>query len=119
MVHMKKNTTHIKKREIIILVIIMIIGTILSLWLYFNKSDNTEASVYRDDKVVLVFDITEDAIYHVEGDYGMLNIEVKDNRYRVFDVDCPNHNCEKVGWVEMGSSTPIVCLPNNIYIVQE
>lgn len=116
---MRNKEIHIKKKEITILVIIVIIGTILSLWLYLTKNDTTEGVVYYNDQVVLVFDITENNIYHVQGDYGMLNIEVKDDQYRVFDVDCPNHNCEKVGWVKMGSSTPIVCLPNNIYIVQK
>ncbi|MEA5026837.1 MAG: NusG domain II-containing protein [Erysipelotrichaceae bacterium] len=108
-----------KKKELYILLFVFLIGAVLSGLLYFRKSDKTEATVYLNDEVVMVFDITEDATYSIQGDYGILNIEVKDNRYRVFDVDCPNHDCEKVGWVDIGSSTPIVCLPNHIYIVQE
>ena len=47
-----------------------------------------------------------------------LPIEVLNGKYRVHDVDCPDKICEKVGWVSSGSPTLIVCLPNNIVLVQ-
>jgi hypothetical protein len=44
--------------------------------------------------------------------------EVLDGKYHAVNVECPNHDCEKVGWVTIGSSKQIVCVPNEIYIMQ-
>lgn len=49
--------------------------------------------------------------------WGDLTIEVKDGKWHVSKVDCPNHNCEKMGWVDADSILPIQCIPNGIYIV--
>ena len=43
---------------------------------------------------------------------------MKDGQYHAVNVDCPNHDCEKVGWVKKGSSKQIVCVPNDIYVIQ-
>ena len=53
-----------------------------------------------------------------KGDYGEFHLEVQDHQYRAVNVDCPNHDCEKVGWVKEGSSKSIICVPNQIYVVQ-
>ncbi|MDD2592136.1 MAG: NusG domain II-containing protein [Erysipelotrichaceae bacterium] len=111
-----------KKKEIIVLALILVFAVVMAAFVYFKRvpvGDKVLATVYHDDEVVLVFDIHEDAIYDLVGDYGELHIEVKDGEYRVFNVDCPNHDCEKIGWVQEGSPVPIVCLPNHIMIVQE
>ncbi len=49
--------------------------------------------------------------------WEILAIEVKDGKWHVSKVDCPNHNCEKMGWVDVDSILPIQCIPNGIYIV--
>ena len=111
-----------KKKELYVLIGIVIIAVVMSIFVYFKRKpvdDQIIAKVYHDNVVVLTFDVNVDAIYDLTGNYGDLHIEVKDGRYRVFDVDCPNHDCEKIGWVSIGSSIPIVCLPNHIKIVQE
>lgn len=41
-------------------------------------------------------------------------IEIKDNKVRVKDSDCPNKLCVKQGWI--GSGT-IICLPNRVVIM--
>lgn len=111
-----------KKKEIYILIGIVVVALVMSIFVYFKKTPGGEevhATVYHDDEVILIFDVNEDAVYDLVGNYGELHIEVKDGQYRVFDVECPNKDCEKVGWVILGSSTPIVCLPNHIMIIQE
>ena len=111
-----------KKKEIYILIGIIVVALAMAIFVYFKKTPNQDeprATVYHDNDIILVFNVNEDAIYDLVGNYGELHIEVKDGQYRVFDVDCPNHDCEKVGWVIMGSSVPIVCLPNHIMIIQE
>lgn len=67
--------------------------------------------VYRGE-IVQWFDSGVDATYTVKGNVGDLTIEVKDGKWHVSKVDCPNHNCEKMGWVDADSILPIQCIPN-------
>ncbi|MBR3694271.1 MAG: NusG domain II-containing protein [Erysipelotrichales bacterium] len=84
------------------------------------KQDHTYAIVEYQKEELLRFNIHEDAVYQVEGAVGIMNIEVQDGRFHVFDVDCPNHDCEKMGWIDSDSLIPmIVCLPNEIVITLE
>ena len=71
--------------------------------------------VYRGE-IVQWFDSGVDATYTVKGNVGDLTIEVKDGKWHVSKVDCLNHNCEKMGWVDADSILPIQCIPNGIYI---
>lgn len=105
---------------IIILGIASIIG-ILGLMLFTSnraKSINI-VSVYHNNDIILTFDINQDGEYEVEGDYGHMIIEVKDKQYHVKEVECPNHDCQRIGWVKQGSPTAILCVPNNIFIDQD
>lgn len=34
----------------------------------------------------------------------------------ISEVTCPNHTCEKLGWVNK-VGYPIVCLPNNVHVI--
>jgi len=106
---------------------VVIVGILLALiTAYFavtilNKKDTSGQQIVEvrlKDEVLMSFDIDIDEIYTLDVELGHLHIEVKDGKYRVFDVDCPDKICEKVGWVKKGDPTLIVCLPNNIVIVQ-
>lgn len=106
------------------LIIGVIFATLLVSYFVINNITNKDVLGtqivevrYKDDKI-MDFDIDEDADYVIDVDLGHMHIEVKDGKYRVHDVDCPDKICEKVGWVGKGSPTLIVCLPNNIVIVQ-
>jgi hypothetical protein len=64
----------------------------------------------------LWFDSGVDDTYTLTGDYGQMTITVKDNKWCVSKVDCPNHNCEQMGWDDGTNMVPITCIPNNIII---
>lgn len=76
-------------------------------------------SVYHNNEKVLEFDINKNDEYQLTGDYGKMTIEVKDEKYRVINVECPNHDCEHIGWVKKGSTTTILCVPNDVFISQD
>ena len=48
-----------------------------------------------------------------------MHIEVKDGKWHVSEVECPNLICEAMGWVDVTEIIPITCLPNNIIIYVE
>ena len=71
--------------------------------------------VYRG-KVVQWFDSGVDGEYVVTGDVGEVHVEVKDKKWHVREVDCPNQLCVKMGWADENSIIPITCLPNEVFI---
>lgn len=111
-----------KNKEYLIIASILLL--LLTSYFIVNKlasskvGDGQIVEVREKDEVIMTFDIFEDANYVIDVKLGHMHIEVKDGKYRVHDVDCPDKICEKVGWVEQGSATLIVCLPNNIVLVQ-
>lgn len=91
-------------------------------FIYFILEMNHQGDkgiVEYQEKILFEFSLNKDDIYEFEGSYGTMHLEVKDGRYRVVDVDCPNHNCEQMGWHDKDSYTPIVCLPNEVIIYTE
>jgi len=67
-------------------------------------------------KVVQWFDSGIDGEYVVTGDVGEVHVEVKDKKWHVREVECPNQLCVKMGWADENSIIPITCLPNEVFI---
>lgn len=112
-----------KKNKEYLIIGVIITGLLLAYFslTFLTKKDEGQkqlVEVRYKDQEIMTFDIEVDEEYVIEVDRGHMHIEVKDGRYRVHDVDCPDKICEKVGWVKKGSPTLIICLPNNIVIVQ-
>ena len=121
-----------KRKEIYILIGIVLIS-ILGLWIFqrpktytgsstsgdFQSRSGVTVAVQHGNQIVLEFDPDVDALYHVDGDTGGLDIEVKDKQWRVVNEKCPNHICAAMGWADKDSVIPITCLPNNIMIFVE
>lgn len=106
-----------KKKEILIIGIFCVIAIIGYFTLpFFNKNKSNVSVKNAKGEVLLKFDINEDNYYTLQGEYGIFNIEVKDNKCRAIDVECPNHTCEHTGWISNDNPVPIVCIPNNIVI---
>lgn len=117
------NKKEIKIISILVVVLIVTCGIFYG-GRYFmlkdqqQKSDIVYVKVQYGNEIVGIYDISVDGVYEFTGDYGKLYLEIRDERYHVFDVDCPDHTCEGFGWVSKGSLTTISCLPNNIFIFQ-
>ena len=113
-----------KKREIIIIVVLALIaGGVIAYFKWPKKTEEAEpttlVAIQHGNNIVKEFDPNVDAIYEVTGDYGKMQIEVKDGKWHVSSVECPNHICEAMGWVSADEIIPISCLPNNIIIYVE
>ena len=67
-------------------------------------------------KVVQWFDSGIDGEYVVKGNVGEVHVEVKDKKWHVREVDCPNQLCVKMGWADENSIIPITCLPYDVFI---
>lgn len=107
-----------KKKDIILISVLFVL--ICSGYLIYQmlQKDKGNIEVYLDKECIATVDISVNKIYTYEGVYGKFYLEVKDGKYRAIDVECPNHDCEKIGWVNEGSSQSIICAPNHIYVIQ-
>lgn len=107
-----------KKKDIIFIIgLCIVIGVGYFVFQMF-QGDKSIVEVYYKNEVLTTIDISVDKTYTYEGSYGKFSLEVKDHAYHAVEVDCPNHDCEKIGWVKEGSSKSIICLPNEIYVIQ-
>ena len=108
-----------KKKDIIFIIgLCIVIGIMYLVYEFTQKEKNGEIEVYYHNEVIETIDISKDQTYTFEGDYGVFHLEVKNHQYRAINVECPNHDCEKVGWVKEGSSRSVICAPNDIYVIQ-
>ena len=73
-------------------------------------------AVIHGKEAALWFDSGINDTYTVTGDYGKMTIAVQNGKWHVSSVDCPNHNCEQMGWDDGTNMVPITCIPNNIII---
>ena len=98
-----------KKKEIKILIVIVVlaIACIIGLNVFLKSNETADTNVAPSEKaegiwVAVIhnqqvekwFDSGIDAEYTVTGDYGDMTIEVKDGKWHVEEVECPNHTCE-------------------------
>ena len=106
------------KKDIVVIISIASISILMFLgFKLLNMNKNIEyGAVYLNDEEILKFDINVDEIYEFTGAYGNLKLEVKDQKYRIFDEECPNHVCSSMGFIGKDDFLPIVCMPNNILI---
>lgn len=107
-----------KKKDVVVIGILLLVIGVGYLIFQFMQGEMKTIDIYYNKDVIKQVSIDKDAVYEFEGDYGKFYLEVKDRKYHAINVECPNHDCEKVGWVEKGSTKQIVCVPNNIYIIQ-
>lgn len=119
-----------KKKEIIIITVIALIAiaSIFGIRYYQNNQEPTGndtptqtaqgqwIGVIHRNNVAKWFDSGVDQEFTVTGDYGDMTIEVKDGKWHVKEVECPNHTCEQMGWDDGTNFVPITCIPNNILI---
>ena len=107
-----------KKKDWIVIVGLCVILTIGYGIYRMTQGEKDIIEIYYKNQVVETIDIHKNKTYTLQGSYGSFSLEVKDGQYRATHVDCPNHDCEKVCWVKQGSAKQIVCVPNEIYVVQ-
>lgn len=54
-------------------------------------------------------------IIDIDTEYGHNKIEIGDGKARIIESDCPDHLCERQGWISKPGHIA-VCLPNRLFI---
>lgn len=110
-----------KKHEWMILAGVVLLCVLAVFFQLFRKKPSGYVvAVQHGNEIVKEFDPMENQVYHIDGDCGGLEVEVKDGKWHVINEKCPNHVCAQMGWMSTEDSLfPITCLPNNIIIYLE
>lgn len=103
------------KNDIKLIVIILIIIIILFLVYFLNTNKANMAYVYHENDLILTIDLSIDETYEVNGENGIVKIEVLNNQIKVVEENSPRHLCSKQGFIS-NSGQSIICLPNKIII---
>lgn len=121
------NTLSKEKRIasiLILLICIILIGSILTLVLFYRDEHNTKdasiiADIYQNGELLQSIPLRSvSATYTitVTGDDGCTNIvEVRNGSIGIISADCPDKLCVNQGFIS-SSLLPITCLPNRVVI---
>ncbi len=107
-----------EKRFLLVLCIILAAAILIIRNPWRKKEPDVVVDIRHSNEIVESFDPYVDATYHIQGSYGTLDVEVKDGKWHVTNEQCPNHICASVGWVGVGEDIPIVCMPNEVIIME-
>lgn len=84
-----------------------------------SAAPGASARVTLGSKQILEIPLREEDDYRIdlEKDYGVpVSFEVKGGAVRFVDVTCPDHICEKTGFVSADGQTA-VCMPNRVAVL--
>lgn len=102
-----------------ILLALLVLSAVAAYAVSQVKVRDATANIYVDGKLVrsIALDrVTEAYTFEVSEENGWEStIEVAHGRIRVAKANCPDHICEKQGWISDGIQ-PIVCLPHRLVI---
>lgn len=103
------------KNDKILIITIFSISVMMITISIICKQEGGQALIYHNHQVVQTVDLNIDHIYQVEGDLGIVKVEVKDQKIRVIEENSPYHLCSKQGYISSSNET-IICMPNRIMI---
>lgn len=64
----------------------------------------------------LVYPMDKNQIVKVTGRISIVEIEIRDGKFKFIDSQCPNKQCLNGGWISL-PMMPVVCLPNGVSAV--
>ena len=107
-----------KKNDIILLSVIVVIAVIVFAVLYFVLSDKGDVAVVTvDGEEYARLPLDENTKLIIETEYGSNVLIINDGRVYIEDADCPDKTCVKTG--EANEMKSIVCLPHRLTVTVE
>lgn len=104
---------------ILLFAVLLAASGALTAILLLRAPTGTIANVYRDGECIWSVDLSkveEPFEITFSDERGSNTLRVERGRICVIDADCPDHVCERTGWLGDGNAAPIVCLPHRLVI---
>ena len=109
----------IKKNDIILIGVIVILALAVILFLSLSKKEGSRVVVTVDGKPYQTFDLNKDTTFTVEAGKGGYNTFIIENRtVDMLEASCPDKICVNHKPIRYNHET-IVCLPNKVVLTIE
>ena len=102
------------KRELVMTVSLLFIAVISLIAVKIIPGEGKYAEVKIDDKVVAMYELSEDGEYTLNGGTNILVI--KDGYAYLTYADCPDKTCVGTGKINRTGQS-IICLPNRLSVI--
>ena len=104
-----------QKWEAVIVTLLAVVAIVLTLDSFFTvPGENAVAVVSGPEIETQRISLREDGVYHIEAALPV-TLRVEKGRIRFEDSKCPDHICEKVGWIEK-EPQQAVCMPAGVVV---
>ncbi len=114
-----KELTVIQKRELILVVAILVIsGLLFGIFYVRNRKPAEEVVVTVDGKIVATLDLHKNTDMVIDGYGGTDHLIIKDGYASITEASCPDKVCVRTGKIHR-SGELIVCLPNRVVVTIE
>lgn len=106
----------LKKSDIIMLVIILVVGIGCYVFLQNKKTDGGKVQVLVNGEEYAVLDLNEDTTLTIEQENGSTNtVIVEDGYARMVEASCPDQVCVHQSHIHYKNEM-IICLPNYLIL---
>lgn len=112
--------TFAKKRDIIIIAVVLLAAVLLYLaWQAWAKPGGvaqiTVVTPGQTQQQVYLLPLNQDTLYTVPGTEFAVTIQVQQGQVRFVNSQCPDHLCENFGWLNK-EGEEAVCLPAGVWL---
>jgi len=110
----------ISSQKALIIILVIILTAAVLLWVQqFRRGGRLVAEVVIQGETVLEIPLKPDEdskTWNLQEEYNVpVHLETDHGRIRFIDVSCPDHICEKTGWLSMAYQSA-VCMPNRTVV---
>lgn len=100
----------LKRNDIYLIIVVAIIGIIAGLYIFLNRKTSGRAILKYGNNQSMEIDLSKDKRIDLESNGINIHIDVKDGAVAFINSECPDHICEKFGYIKnIGESA--ICLP--------
>ena len=105
----------IKKADIILFIVLVLLGGALTVWSLMGGTDKTQVVIHVEGKLYGTYPLSKDQTITIE-EYGHYNqVVIEDGKVHMHEANCHNQLCVRQGVIS-SSNIPIVCLPNRVVV---
>ena len=106
----------IKKADIILFFVLIILGAILTVVPLLGDDNRTQVVITVEGKVYGTYPLSKNQTITIEENGHRNVVAIKDDKIQMMESTCDNQICVNQGAVGTGN-LPIVCLPNRVTVV--
>lgn len=104
------------EKRLLLIVILCCLLWLAGEWLFPPLLPAQQAVITVNGQVTRVVTLQgQEEQIRVVGPHGYDIVEIRGNRVRIVEADCPDKLCIKLGWISRPQQS-IVCLPNRIAV---